>query len=397
MTDDRIRDVRASVVDAVPGADYHDREGGHWIVDGDIATPMSRWPEYRGSRTSWGIDVLGSFVVEVEDGRGNVGVGVSTGGVPACYIVERHLARFVIGRVPGDHEDIWDRLYAATLYYGRRGLAVNAISAVDLAIWDLHGRQRAEPVHELLGGKVRARIPCYATGPRAEVAMELGFVGAKLPLPAGPAEDEAGMLRNVALVERSAEAVGDSLFLALDCYMALDVPYALQLFERLRPYGLRWIEECLPPDDYWGYAELRRQKQGSTWLTTGEHEATRWGFRLLAEMGCADVLQPDVMWAGGLTELLRIAQLADEHGIRLIPHGSSVYSYHLLAARPSGDLAEFLMLSPDGTEIVPMLAPLLLGEPVPERGRVSVADAPGFGVELDRSLPLRRPHRAADR
>lgn len=397
MNADRIHDVRASVVDATAGADYHRQPDGHWIVDGDIATPMSRWSEYRGSRTAWGIDALGAFVVEVEDGRGNVGVGVSTGGEPGCYIVEQHLARFAVGRAPDEHDDIWDRMYSATLYYGRRGLAVNAISAVDLAIWDLHGRQRGQPVHELLGGKVRDEISCYATGPRADVAAGLGFVGAKLPLPAGPSEGDVGMRRNVDLVERAREAVGDDLFLAWDCYMALDVPYAVRLFERMEPYDLRWIEECLPPDDYWGYAELRRRKPAATWLTTGEHEATRWGFRLLLEMGCADVVQPDVTWAGGLTELLRIAALADEHGVRLIPHGSSVYSYHLLATRTSGDLAEFIMLSPDGTEVVPVLGPLLVGEPLPQGGVVRVPDGPGFGVELDRSLPLRRPHAGGER
>jgi L-rhamnonate dehydratase len=209
----------------------------------------------------------------------------------------------------------------------------------------------------------------------------------------GPAEGAEGLRRNLATAEEMRGRVGDDFFLAYDCWMALDVPYALGLIEGLRPYRFKWIEECLPPDDYWGYAELRRRAPRDLMVTTGEHEATRWGFRLLVDMGCCDVIQPDLGWCGGLTELLKIAAYADAHGVLVVPHCSSVYSYHFVITRPATPFAEFLMMSPDGTTVVPTFSPLLVHEPVPTGGRIGISmlDRPGFGVELNRSLDLRRP------
>lgn len=389
MKRERIAAVRASVVGG-GGADYHDQGEGHWI-DGQIATPMSGYPEYRAQRSSFGLNVLGTIVVEVETESGEVGVGVSTGGVPACFIVERHLSRFVEGADPRDLERIWDQMWRASMFYGRKGLVMNAISAVDLALWDLLGRLRGEPVYAMIGGAVRDEIQFYATGPRPDLAKELGFIGGKLTLTHGPGEGDDGLRRNLATAEEMRNRVGDDFFLAYDCWMALDVPYTLKLIEGLQPYGFKWVEEFLPPDDYWGYAEVRRRAPRDLLIATGEHEATRWGFRMLIDMGCCDIIQPDVGWCGGLTELLKIAAYADAHGVSVIPHGSSVYGYHFVVTRTSSPFAEFLMMAPDAASVVPMFTPLLLGEPVPENGRLEVPDTPGFGVELNRSLPLERP------
>ncbi len=128
----KIKDVRAYVVKG-GGADYHDQSPNHWILS-YIATPISIYPEYRASRASWGLNVLGSLIVEVEDSRGEVGFGVSTGGYPAAWIVENHLKRFVVGKYVGEIEKTWDQMFKATIFYGRRGLVMNAISAVDLAM-----------------------------------------------------------------------------------------------------------------------------------------------------------------------------------------------------------------------------------------------------------------------
>jgi L-rhamnonate dehydratase len=389
----RVVSLRALVVRG-GGADYHDQAGSHWI-DGQIATPMSVYEEYRATRSSFGLDVLGTVVVEAEADDGTVGVGVSTGGPPAAWLVEHHLARFVEGRRADELRLVWDQMWRATMFYGRKGLVLNAISAVDLALWDLLGRVRDEPVHAMIGGAVRDEIEFYATGPRPDLAKELGFIGGKLPLVHGPAEGDEGLRRNVELAAEMRARVGDpeQFFLAYDCWMALTVEYTLKLAEALRPLRFKWIEEFLPPDDYWGYAEVRRRAPRGLLLTTGEHEASRWGFRMLIDMGCCDIVQPDVGWCGGLTELLEIAAYAAAHGVLVVPHGSSVYSYHFVITRPESPFAEFLMMAPDAASVVPMFTPLLTGEPVPEGGRlrVSALDRPGFGVELDRSLPLERP------
>ena len=389
MTVPRIRHVRASVVRG-GGADYHDQDAGHWIDD-HVASPMSRYPQYRRSRQSFGIDVLGTLVVQVEADDGTVGFAVTTGGEPAAWIVERHLARFVEGAAVTDVERVWDQCYRATLYYGRKGIVLNAISGVDLALWDLLGRVRQEPVFHLLGGVVRDELVCYATGARPDLAKEMGFIGGKLPLQHGPAERDEGLEQDLATLATMRERVGDDFWLMFDCWMSLDLDHATRLAHRAAEYGLRWIEEPLLPDDYWGYAELRRRTPAPMLVATGEHEATRWGFRLLLEMGCCDVLQPDVGWCGGLTELRRIGALADAHGVPVVPHGSSVYSYHFVITQPNSPFTEFLMMHPDASEVVPMFAPLLVGEPVPQRGRLRLPDTPGFGVELDPAAALHRP------
>lgn len=385
-----IRQVRASVVRG-GGADYHDQQGAHWIDD-HIATPMSRYPEYRQSRRSFGINVLGTLVVEIEAADGTVGFAVTTGGEPAAFIVEKHLARFLEGRDPAQVEKIWDQMYFSTQYYGRKGLVVNAISGVDLALWDLLGKLRGEPVYQLLGGAVRDELVFYATGARPDLAKQMGFIGGKLPLHHGPAEGEEGFAQNIAMLADMRARVGPDFWLMLDCWMSLDLNYSIKLSQRAAEHGLKWIEEALSPDDYWGYAELKRNAPKGMLVTTGEHEATRWGFRMLLEMGCCDIIQPDVGWCGGMTELLKIAALADSRGVMVIPHGSSVYSYHFVITRHNSPFAEFLMMAPAADRVVPMFHPQLVGEPVPVNGRLKLSDSPGFGVELNRSIALHRPY-----
>lgn len=386
----RIRQVRAYTVRG-GGADYHDQESGHWIDD-HIATPMGVYPEYRQSRQSFGLNVLGTLVVEIEAENGTVGFAITTGGEIGAFIVEKHLARFLEGARATDIERIWDQMYKATIFYGRRGVVLNAISGVDLALYDLLGRLRQEPVFALLGGKVREELTMYATGARPDKAKELGFIGGKMPLHHVPAEGPDGMRQNLAMIEEMRERVGDDFWLMLDCWMSLDLDYATRLATEAWKFGLKWIEEALPPDDYWGYAALRQNVPRGMLVSTGEHEATRWGFRQLLELGCADILQPDVGWCGGITELLKISALADAHGALVVPHGSSVYSYHFVITRTNSPFAEFLMMHPTAEEVVPMFSPMLVGEPVPLNGKLRLSDAPGFGVELDPSLDRLRPY-----
>jgi L-rhamnonate dehydratase len=386
----RIRHLRAYTVRG-GGADYHDQAAGHWIDD-HIATPMARYPEYRHSRQSFGLNALGTLVVEAEADDGSVGLGVTVGGEPGAWIVEKHLARLVEGQRVTDLEKIWDQMYLSTLHYGRKGVVLNTVSGIDLALWDLLGQVRQEPVYQLLGGAVRDELVFYATGPRPDLAQKLGFIGGKLPLRHGPAEGEEGLRANLDALAAMRQRVGDDFWLMWDCWMSLDLDYATRLAHAADEYGLRWIEEPLLPDDYWGHADLRRRMPARMLLTAGEHEATRWGFRLLLGTGQVDIVQPDVGWCGGITELRRIAALADSHGKAVVPHGSSVYSYHFVLSRPNSPFAEFLMMHPEATEVVPMLHPLLLDEPVPEGGRLRVPDRPGFGVRLNRDLDLSRPY-----
>ena len=382
----KIRAVRASFVQG-GGADYHDQAQGHWIDD-HIATPMAKYPDYRASRQSFGLNVLGTLVVEIEAENGVVGFAVTTGGQPAAWIVERHLSRFLIGADPTEIERIWDQMYLSTLFYGRKGLALNAISCVDLALWDLLGKLRQEPVYRLLGGAVRDELVFYATGARPDLAQKMGFIGGKLPLHHGPAEGYQGMKKNLELLAEMRSRVGPDFWLMYDCWMSLDLDYAVRLADAAHKYNLKWIEEALLPDDYWGYAELRKKVPRGMLVSTGEHEAGRWGFRMILEMECADILQPDVGWCGGITELIKISALADAHGVLVVPHGSSVYSYHFVITRHNSPFSEYLMMAPQADKVIPMFSPLLLDEPIPENGRMKLSDAPGFGVRLNPDCPL---------
>lgn len=391
MTVPTIRHVRAFVVRG-GGGDYHDQQGTHWIDD-HIATPMSKYPAYRQSRRTFGINVLGTLVVEVEASDGTVGFAVTTGGEPAAWIVENHLARFIEGAKVTDIELMWDQMYRSTLYYGRKGLVVNTISGVDLALWDLLAKWRKEPVFHLLGGAVRDELQFYATGARPDLAKEMGFIGGKMALHHGPAEGEEGLNKNLQILADMRDKVGPDFWLMQDCWMALDVNYATRFAtEAWHEMGLKWIEEALPPDDYWGYAELKRDVPKGMLVTTGEHEATRWGFKMLLEMGCCDIIQPDVGWCGGITELIKISALADAKGALVVPHGSSVYSYHFVITRHNSPFAEFLMMHPVPDQVVPMFTPLLLDEPVPVNGRLKLPETPGFGVRLNPECKLHRPY-----
>eukprot|EP00760_Papus_ankaliazontas_P013469 PhM_4_TR15741/c0_g1_i1/m.91918/K12661/LRA3, yfaW; L-rhamnonate dehydratase len=398
MSVPRIKEVRAYTKKAAPGdqgADCHDVMDTHWINGHPtpIANPMSRYPQYKQYRKSWGINALGSVVVEVEATDGTTGVGVSIGGDPACYLIEKHLSKFVEGQEANAIELMWDQMWRASTNYGRKGLTVQAISAVDLALWDLWGKICKLPVYQLLGGPVRTELPLYCTTARPDVAKEMGFVGSKIPCPYGPSDGDEGLRENVKFFSGWREKLGPDFPLALDCYMALSVPYSIKLARALEPYNLKWMEEFLHPDDYNGYAEVRKALQGSTLLTTGEHEYTRYGFLQLLQNDCADILQPDVTWVGGITEVRRIIAMASAYDRLVIPHGSSVYSYHLQTAFTNTPIGEFINLHPTAEELAPYFGGMFPDEPMPKNGRITIdqINKPGFGVTLNKT-GLERPY-----
>ena len=388
----RIADVRAFVVAAADtGGDYHRRSAGHWITDSLIANPMSHHPAYRATRTSWGIGTLGGVVVEVEAADGTVGVATGLGGIPCCYLIEQQFRRFLLGSDARDLNRMWDQMHRASLFYGRRGLAITAISVVDLALWDLVGKLRGEPVYAMIGGRCRDSLPLYTTGPEAAFAKANGFWGAKVPLPEGPADGPAGLRRNVEFLHAQRAAVGPDYPLMVDCYMALDLRYAIDLVHATEAIGLHWIEEPLSPDDVDGHVRLKAACPRMR-FTTGEHEYTRYGFRPLIESRAVDILQPDVMWVGGLTELLRIGAMAAAYDIPVVPHGSGAYSYHYLLAQPQVMFGEYVNISPGGDRLVPVFGEMYAGDPLPQGGAIELTDAPGFGLTLNRdAVRLERP------
>ena len=391
MNNIKIKDIRAYVLDqAGSGGDYHDREKGHWLVDSLIATPMSGYPDYKQSRTSFGINVMKSIVVEIEASDGTIGISAGQGGAPACYIIEEHFKRFIVGQDPRNLNKIWDQMFLSSRYYGGKGLPIWAISAVDLALWDLIGILRQEPVYQMIGGAVRDEIELYCTGARPDLAKESGFIGGKMPIPHGPADRIEGLNANVDKFREMREKVGPNFPLMADCWMALDVPYAVDLAYALRELGVYWIEEALHPDDYDGYKLLKERAPWIRW-TSGEHEYTRYGFRKLIESRSVDIIQPDVMWCGGLTELLRISAMAAAYDIPVVPHGSGPYSYHFVITQPHCPFCEYLNTSMDCQSFPPVFGDMFDNEPTQQNGKIKLNDNPGWGLTLNRkSLKMNR-------
>ncbi|KAF2429417.1 mandelate racemase/muconate lactonizing enzyme family protein [Tothia fuscella] len=383
----KIKNVKTFITQGVgSGGDYHNVKGGHWLIDSKISTPMSQYEKYRASRTSWGINVLGSFCVEIEATDGTKGFATGFGGPPACWLVKEHFERFILGCDPRDTNHMFEQMYRASMFYGRKGLPVAVISVIDLAIWDLLGKIRNEPVYKMIGGATRERLDFYCTGPEPAAAKEMGFFGAKVPLPYGPGEGHEGLKKNVEFLKKHREDVGPDFPLMVDCYMSLNVSYTIEVVQACKELGLNinWWEECLSPDDFDGQALLKRAHP-TIKFTTGEHEYSRYGMRKLIEGRNVDILQPDVMWVGGMTELLKVAAMAAAYDLPVVPHASGPYSYHFVVSQANSPFQEYLANSPDGKSVLPVFGDLFTNEPIPVKGYLDVAqlDKPGFGLEVN--------------
>ncbi|QIW99095.1 hypothetical protein AMS68_004613 [Peltaster fructicola] len=386
----RIRAIKTFLIDGVgSGGDYHNVKGGHWLIDSKISTPMSGYEAYAKSRTSWGINVLGSFCVEIEADDGTKGFATGFGGPPACWLVAEHFSRFLIGADPRDTNLLFNQMYRASMFYGRKGLPIAVISVIDLALWDLQGKIRNEPVYKLIGGATRERLAFYCTGPAPGAVKAIGFSGSKVALPYSPGEGPEGMRKNIAYLKQMRAEVGPDFPLRVDCYMSLNVPYTIELVEKCKDLDIDWWEECLSPDDFDGHALLKRAHP-TVKFTTGEHEYSVYGFRKLIEGRNIDILQPDIMWLGGLTELLKVSAMASAYDIPVVPHASGPYSYHFVVTQANSPFQEYLANSPDGKSVLPVFGNLFSNEPIPINGYldVSVLDRPGFGLEISPNAPL---------
>ncbi|KAF5359041.1 hypothetical protein D9758_004778 [Tetrapyrgos nigripes] len=371
------------------GGDYHRQKQGHWIIDTPISNPMSGYEQYRHSRTSWGIGVLGSLVVIITASDGTQGISTGFGGPPASWLIKEHFTRFVVGSDPRDTNRIWDQLFRASMFYGRKGITLAAISVIDLAIWDLLGKLRNEPVYKLIGGRTKDKIPFYCTGPLPTETRRMGFWGAKVPLPYSPLDGFDSMRRNLDFLKAHREKVGPDYPIMVDCYMSLNVQYAIEIAQKAidENININWWEEVLHPDDFDGHKLLKAALPQVKW-TTGEHEYSRYGFRKLIEGRAVDIIQPDVMWLGGMTELLKMSAMASAYDIPVIPHGSGPYSYHFVMSQPHSPFCEYIANSPDGKSILPVFGNLFTNEPVPHGGSLDISDEPGFGLTLNPQLTL---------
>lgn len=345
------------------------------------------------------LDKRDYVLVEIAAADGTIGVGYTYSGTSGAALVsdavEDLLAPMLVG---GDADDIvhhWQRLYQETLMVGRRGAVIRALSAVDLALWDLSGKRRATPLAVLLGAGVD-RVPAYASGGyyrpdegewvkavRNEIQfnISLGFCDHKIKV------GGLSVREDVARVAAAVEEAGPDGRVALDCNNAyrsvMEANQAIQAFENAAgSQGLWWVEEPLAADDIEGHAELNRRTK--TAIATGEIHATRWEFRTLLSQGAADLLQPDLGVLGGVTEWMRVARAAETFGVPVAPHWHANAHVHVAAAAPNCLAIEHFALEKEIYNFERLLKSSTRLKV--EGGHALVPDRPGVGIEFDQEM-----------
>ena len=338
-----------------------------------------------------GFRFLGWLVVEIELDDGTVGIGNAALAPHAVKTtIDTYLKPLLIGADPMDSEYLWQSMYRRTLPFGRKGIGMTAISALDLAIWDAKGKLLNQPVFRLLGGRTKSRIPVYASRlysqpldtlySEAKAYAEAGFGAVKLRFGWGPKDGLAGMHRNLELVRTTREAVGDSVDIMADCYMGWTLEYARRMLRLLEPHGLRWVEEPVIADDLAGYAELR--SLGHVAISGGEHEYTLHGFRQALDLRAFDIVQFDVNRVGGITAAKKITDLCEAYDMTVIPHAGQMHNYHVTMSSFASPIAEYFPKVPVevGNELFWYIFD---GEPEANDGHINLADdVPGFGLAL---------------
>jgi L-rhamnonate dehydratase len=334
----------------------------------------------------------GWLVVEIFTDNGLVGVGNAALAPPITkQVIDLYLKPLLIGADPWDIELLWQHMYRRTMAFGRKGIGMAAISAVDIALWDILGKSAKQPVYRLLGGRTKPRIPVYASRlysvELGELAAEAkrykneGYQAMKLRFGWGPADGAVGMQRNLDLVRTVRETVGDGVDVMADAYMGWTLDYAKRMLPLLEPFHLRWLEEPVIPDDIHGYAELKSYARIP--IAGGEHEFTLYGFRDLLAARAVDYIQFDTNRVGGITQARKIAALAESHSVPVIPHAGQMHNYHVVMASLNSPMAEYFPIVDVevGNELFWYI---FEGEPKAKDGYIDLDEnVPGLGLTIN--------------
>ncbi len=349
----------------------------------------------------------GSLLVEVETDAGITGIGeAGVGGGSAAHVVEHQLRPLLLGEDPLLIEGLWQKMFARTRQFGRRGIVMNAMSGVDIALWDIAGKVARMPVYRLLGA-CRDRVEAYASGGfyqegksaddlagEAEGYRAQGFRGMKMKIGRNPSTQthlrhlaansrlcEVEPEEDIARVAAVRKALGPKAKLMVDANCAWSPAMAIEMGRALEPYRLYWIEEPVATDDIDGSARVAAAL--ATPVAGYETEIGLYGFRELIARGAVDIVQPDLAWSGGFSECRRIAALAQAHHLMVAPHAFAgavllAASLHFAAATPNALALEFDR-NPNG------LRDELLKEPfqIDADGAIPLPERPGLGIELD--------------
>jgi len=344
----------------------------------------------------WGED---AFIVKVHTDTGIVGIGESdtSPAVASAAVLapESHqssvgLKNIIMGENPLEIQRLWDKMYRSSNYMGRRGAGIHALSAIDIALWDIASQHYNTPIHMLLGGKYRNTIKAYGTFIPAQTMEENRAIAQRLKAQGFTSLKFGGGIfgddPNVdeAIVKCIREAVGDAFELEIDVATKWKTfGHSAAMFKRLEPYNLHWIEEPVLDDDHHGYARLSGLTSAK--ISGGEGLSTRYEFYDFIDRAQPDIVQPDITRCGGISEMKKIYDIACMRGVQLVPHGFSTgillaATVQFLAATEHGDLIEY------SQSTSPLFTDLVTNQIAMENGHVCVPDCVGLGVELNEDL-----------
>lgn len=348
-------------------------------------------------RTNW-------VFVKVMTDSGIYGVGESTLEMRELTVEQaiKELERYIVGRDPHDIEAIVHDIYRDA--YWRGGVVLmSALAGVEMALWDIKGKDLGVPVYQLLGGKVRSSVPCYANGwfagakqpeefaEKAKIAVKAGFKALKWD-PFGKEYmniDPIELKKALDCIAAVKGAVGDQVHLIIEGHGRFNVPTAIKIGHAIKEFGILWFEEPIPPDDKAGMAWVR--KKIDTPVSGGERLYSRYDFVDYLRMECADYWQPDVSHAGGIMELKKIASLAESHYIPICPHNPSGPIANAATLQLAACIPNFYLLETMSNDI-PYRNEISNEKAVFKDGEMWINDAPGLGIDIDEEAILKYPY-----
>lgn len=377
----KITSVRPVIVN-FPRLEQPKARADNWHKYMPRGLPMNRFEDYPPTLPGKTPGFRGREVwVQVTAEDGTYGLGRTSFGSPVAELISTEYAELLIGRDALATEFLNGLMWEASRRYGTLGHACVAISGVDLALWDLKGKLLDLPVCRMLGGPSRTKVPLYATTNDVEWALELGFKAIKLPNEVHWSQGLDGLHILEEQASKARELVGPNIDLMLNPVMAFDVEFGIRVAEILKKYNFRWMEEPLIPENIRGLSAIK-QAVPTMAIATGEDHHTRYPFLEMLQQQAVDIVQPDVQWCGGMSELVKINTIAEAHGIKCVPHAAmnTPFGQHAVAALVNCPLGEFHISSDVGVPL--QYGHHIPGSSVPKDGYIEVSDAPGFGIEV---------------
>jgi galactonate dehydratase len=342
--------------------------------------------------------------VRIHTNEGLIGLGETYPAAEAAEtIIRNSLAPILLGRDPREIERLWADMFLAISYHGWAGSEMRAISAIDIALWDLLGKITNQPIYQLLGGKSREQIRTYNTcydhvydfnTDAGKLAQDLSTSGIKAmkiwQFDQTALANRGEFITNSELekcllpIKQIRDFVGDDMEIMLEFHGYWNLPSAVKIAKAVEPFNIAWLEEMLPQDNLQAYARLKDET--SIPLILSERLMTRFQFREVIEQGIAQIINPDICWSGGITEVKKIASYADTHYIPIAPHNCGGPVLHFASMHLATNVTNLYILESVRRNYLQEYVGIVKNTGAAKDGWLQVNDSPGHGVELTEEL-----------